>query len=118
VIFNKNLTTRTSLAEKGDIKMLTEEQIKECKELELNELKKKGVASVVLYDKQGEPVDVYAVPPCKVKARGKQVTTEFIRDIIAKHKKANVKSQTVIHVSGSPDCIIYIFGIPICICCY
>ena len=84
------------------------------------EKKGKNAAKIIVYyDESGEVCEVEAIPPCRVIAEGvKEVTPEFVQDIIStKGDKVEIKPQTAVHVYGSPGCIIYIGGYPICICC-
>jgi len=83
------------------------------------QMKEKEVGFVVYYSKEGDPLHIEAVSPCKVVAEGKkQLTPKKIHDIICENgNKVEVKTHSLLHVYGSPGCIIYLFGIPICICC-
>ena len=85
------------------------------------EMEKKGKDAakiIVYYDESGGVCEVEAIPPCQIIAEGDKVTPKFVQDIISKRgDKVEIKPQTAVHVYGSPGCIIYIGGYPICICC-
>jgi hypothetical protein len=53
---------------------------------------------------------------CKL-TQGDDFTTKFLFKKIAKHKNIETLQNNWIKLSGSPDCIIYVDGWPICVCC-
>ena len=77
---------------------------------------------IVYFDKHGnvkgvEITDTGKEKGCKIEAEGVQLTLEKINEIISRHKNIEKKSHSVLNLSGSPDCIIYLNNYPICICC-
>ena len=77
---------------------------------------------IVYFDKHGNVKGVELTERgketgCKIEAQGEQLTLEKINEIISRHRNIEKKSHSVINLSGSPDCIIYLNNYPICICC-
>ena len=73
---------------------------------------------ILFYDKNGKVkgaklTDAGVKKKCKL-TQGKDVD---LKDIYQKHTKAEALAVDVIKFSGSPDCIIYIGGWPVCVCC-
>ena len=74
------------------------------------------------FNQNGEVVGAELTPEgkekgCILKQGRDQVTPDFLAERFSEHKNVEAVEISVIKLSGSPDCIIYIGNIPICICC-
>ena len=50
--------------------------------------------------------------------QGKEVTPDYLAEKFIQHPNWSMTASGAIKIWGSPGCIIYIGGYPICICCY
>ena len=75
----------------------------------------------LLFNQNGEVVGAELTPEGEERGcvlwQGDEVTPEFLAKKFAEHRKQEAIGSSIIKLSGSPDCIIYIGGFPICICC-
>ena len=54
---------------------------------------------------------------CELTQGPDKVNDKFLKELYKKHEIAEPLGNNAIKFSGSPDCIVYIGGWPVCVCC-